>query len=91
MTKEFKAGLIVTLIEIALIVLFGIILMLGFQNSSSFADIFASMNIAFIFMIVATIILSILIFSIKSLKTKTTVRWAIWDLIWAAFMIWSLI
>ncbi len=81
--KNFKAGLIVTIIELVIIAIYFLIIISGFSHASDIFSVFNRLKGAFVFITLATLLLAILILTIKPLRTKTTIRWAVLDIVWA--------
>ena len=93
--KETKGRLswVITLLEIIVIVAYFAIGFGGLANAfkhMNFVGMFESVRTAIIFLIVATAIITILCF-VPIFKSKGNVRWAIWNIIWIAFSICSIL
>lgn len=88
--KNIKAGLIVSIIEIVLIAVY-FFLCYKAITSGNLSTMFSGAETAIWFITIATLALAILIFTVKPLKTKTTIKWAIVDFAWAAWNIYSMV
>lgn len=93
--KETKGRLfwVIPILEIIVIIAYLAIgfggLATAFQNMD-FVGMFESVRTAILFLIVAIAVITILCF-IPIFKSKSNVRWAIWNIIWIAFSIYSII
>lgn len=84
---------VITLLEFIVMVAYFAIGFGGLANAfkhMDFVGMFESVKTAVIFLIVATAIITILCF-VPMFKSKTNVRWAIWNIIWIAFSIYSIL
>lgn len=93
--KETKGRLswVITVLEIIVIVAYFAIGFGGLANAfehMDFAGMFESVRIAIIFLIAATAVITVLCF-VPIFKSRGNVRWAIWNMIWIAFSIYSII
>lgn len=94
-TKETKGRFswVITILELIIIVAYLAIGFKGIFNAAEnmdFAGIFESVYIDIWFLIIAIAIVTILCF-VPIFKSKANVKWAIWNVIWIAFSIYSLI
>lgn len=93
--KEQKGRLswVITVLEIIVAIVY---LVIGFGGivraveRMDFVGIFESVKIAIIFLIIATAVVTALCF-VPVFKSKGNVRLAIWNIIWIAFSIYSII
>lgn len=93
--KETKGRLswVITVLEIIVIVAYLAIGFGGLANAfkhMDFVGMFESVRTAIVFLIIATAIITILCF-VPIFKSKGNVRWAIWNIIWIAFSIYSIL
>lgn len=93
--KETKGRLswVITVLEIIIIVAYFAIGFGGLANAfkhMDFVGMFESVRTAIVFLIIATAIITILCF-VPIFKSKGNVRWAIWNIIWIAFSIYSIL
>lgn len=93
--KETKGRLswVITVLEIIVIVAYFAIGFGGLANAfkhMDFVGMFESVRTAIVFLIIATAIITILCF-VPIFKSKGNVRWAIWNIIWIAFSIYSIL
>lgn len=93
--KETKGRLswVITVLEIIVIVAYFAIGFGGLANAfkhMDFVGMFESVKTAIVFLIIATAIITILCF-VPIFKSKGNVRWAIWNIIWIAFSIYSIL
>jgi hypothetical protein len=89
MEKKFKpwmANVLVTVLELLILVIYFLIgrdaIMTIFEGN--IAGGFEEVATAIWFLNIAVSVLAILCFTVKPLRTKTTIGWAILDLIWIA-------
>lgn len=91
--KKGRLSWVITLLEIIVMIVYFVIGFGGISNAAQnmdFAGMFESVKTAIIFLIAATVVITILCF-VPIFKSKTNVRIAIWNIIWLAFIIYSLI
>lgn len=93
--KESKGRLawVITVLEIIVIVAYFIIGFGGIANAvenMDFVGIFESVKTAIIFLIIATVVITVLCF-VPIFKSRSNIRWAIWNIIWVAFSIYSIL
>lgn len=93
--KETKGRLswVITVLEIITIVAYFAIGFGGLANAfkhMDFVGMFESVRTAIFFLIATTAIITILCF-VPIFKSKVNVRWAIWNIIWIAFSIYSIL
>lgn len=93
--KEQKGRLswMITVLELIEIVIYFAIAYKAMSRAikhSDFVGMFESIRVAIIFLIISTIITTVLCF-IPIFKSKGNMRWAIWNIIWVAFSIYSII
>lgn len=93
--KETKGRLfwVIPILEIIVIIAYFAIgfggLANAFQNMD-FVGMFESVRTAILFLIVAIAVITVLCF-VPIFKSKGNVRWAIWNIIWIAFSVYSII
>lgn len=92
--KETKGRLswVITVLEILVIIAYFVIAFGGLANAFNnmdFVGMFESVKTAIIFLIVATAVITVLCF-IPIFKSKSNIRWAIWNIIWIGFSIYSI-
>lgn len=93
--KESKGRLawIVTALDIIVYIAYFIIGIGGISNATErmdFVGIFDSVRVAIIFLILATIVITVLCF-IPIFKSKVNIRLAIWNIIWIVLNIYLII
>lgn len=91
--KKGRLSWVITLLEIIVMIVYFVVGFGGASNAAQNMDIagmFESVKTAIIFLIAATVVITILCF-VPIFKSKTNVRIAIWNIIWLAFIIYSLI
>ena len=84
---------VIPLLEFIVIIAYFAIGYGGLMNAFShmdFAGMFESVRIAISFLIVAIALLTVLCF-LPAFKSKGNVYWAIWNIIWIVFSIYSII
>jgi len=93
--KEEKGRLswLITVLEILIIIAYFVIGFGGIAKAvqdMDFVGIFESVWIAILFLIIATAVVTVMCF-LPLFKSKVNIRWAIWNIIWIAFSIYSII
>ena len=92
--KEAKGRLswVITILEIIVIIAYFVIGFGGIANAfkhMSFVGMFESVRTAILFLIIATVIITILCF-VPVFKSKGNVRLAIWNIIWMVLSVISI-
>ena len=90
--KKGRLSWVITVLEILVIIAYFVIGFGGIANAfkqMDFAGMFESVKSAIVFLIVAIAIITVLCF-VPIFKSKGNVRWAIWNIIWIAFSIYSI-
>lgn len=91
--KKGRLSWVITVLEIIVIIAYFVIGFGGIANAfqnMDFAGMFESVRSAIVFLVVAIAIITVLCF-VPIFKSKGNVRWAIWNIIWIAFSIYSII
>ena len=94
-TKNEKGRLswLITVLELVIIIAYFVIGFGGiadaFENMD-FAGMFESVRVAILFLIIATAGITVMCF-LPLFKSKGNIRWAIWNIIWIAFSIYSIL
>ena len=89
-----RANLIALVVELVIIAVYLIVGLGGIINgvqSMDFAGMFESVEAAILILVVATLVAAVIFLTVKPLRTKTTIKWAIFDIIWAVLTIISLV
>lgn len=95
-TKETPKGRLFWVIPLSEVIVAVAYLAIGFSGIADacknfdFEGMFKSVEIAIWFLVIATVVITILCF-VPIFKSKSNVKVAIWNIIWIAFTIYSLI